>query len=407
MDISSSLTGTKEFRIVKRGYDPDEVNAFLDQIALGVGELKRKLAEAEDKAAAAKAQAAAPAAPAAPAPAPPPAPAPERSAEAEEIHRALILAQRAADEEVRKATEQGEEMLAGARAQAEELRREAEAEVARRREEGRAGLLAEIDELEQARDSLANDVVVLERHVEEQREVVQAAIGELQSLIDHPEAFRVNVDAGVSTAPPAIDRTPAVPQEPEPAAPTAAPAAAPAPAEVAAPRPAVEEEENLPGTTDLGKALAAADAPDEEPDEPAAPEAHTDTRPPRSPFEPAPAPAPAPQATPAAPPADAAPPARSDTTVPVEAPPPAPAPDLFTGPRGGDEDDRDIGPPTEALAPVDAAGDPDEDAFLAELRKAMLDDEPLGPRDKTTLPSPFDDDGNGGGGRRRGFGRRR
>ena len=60
MDVSSSLTGPKEFRIVKRGYDPDEVDAFLDQISLGVAELKRKLAEAGD---------AAKAAPSAPAPA--------------------------------------------------------------------------------------------------------------------------------------------------------------------------------------------------------------------------------------------------------------------------------------------------------------------------------------------------
>ncbi len=382
MDISSSLTGTKEFRIVKRGYDPDEVNAFLDQIALGVGELKRKLAEAEDQATEARAEAVS----AARAPAPD-APAPERSAvavaEAEEIHRALILAQRAADEEVRKATEQGEEMLATAHAQVAELHREAEVEVARRRDEGRAELLAEIDELERARDSLANDVSVLERHVDEQREVVQAAIGELQSLLDHPEAFRVNLDAGVSTGPAVVDRAPALPLEAEPV------------------EPAADDGGPLPGVADLGKALAAAEADDSADDDgdavAPAPEGHTDTRPPRSPFDPAPIPPGPTAATPSS--------AGGDATVQVDAPPPAPEPDPFAGPRGGDEDDRDVGPPTEALAPVDA-GDPDEDAFLAELRKAMLDDEPLGPRDQGTLPSAYDDDTNGGG-RRRGFGRRR
>jgi len=50
MELSSDLSGAKEFTIVKRGYDPDEVNAFLDQIATGVGELKRKLAAAESEA---------------------------------------------------------------------------------------------------------------------------------------------------------------------------------------------------------------------------------------------------------------------------------------------------------------------------------------------------------------------
>ncbi|CAN5559464.1 hypothetical protein BH24ACT4_BH24ACT4_08750 [soil metagenome] len=55
-------------------------------------------------------------------------------------------------------------------------------------------------------------------------------------------------------------------------------------------------------------------------------------------------------------------------------------------------------------------GDPDsEDAFLAELRKAMLDDEPLGPRDQGELdlrqlePPAEDDLGRG----RSRFGRRR
>jgi len=369
MDISSSLTGTKEFRIVKRGYDPDEVNAFLDQIALGVGELKRKLVEAEDTAAIAR-KAASAAPKAAPAPAPAAAPAP--NTEAEEIHRALILAQRAADEEVRKATEEGAALVASARQQAEDLRAEVEAEVARRRDEGRTDLLGEIDELERVRDSLSNDVVVLERHVEEQREVVQAAIGELQSLLDHPEAFRIATETGVSTTPPAIDRAPA-------AAPPA-PASSPAPGGVAPP----VDDEDLPGKADLSAALAWAATDDTD-------EAETPT--PRSDGAPPPVPSAAdPRPVPAA-----------DETVRIASPPPAPAVDL-TGPRGGDDDDRDLGPPTEAVAAVGAA-DPDEDAFLAELRKAMLDDEPLGPRatEDPSLAPGVEDDGRG----RPRFGRRR
>jgi cell division initiation protein len=375
MDISSSLTGTKEFRIVKRGYDPDEVNAFLDQIALGVGELKRKLAEAEDTAVAArKAAAAAPQAPAAPAPAPV---ADTQATQAEEIHRALILAQRAADEEVRKATEQGEAMVASARQQVEALRSDVEAEVARRRDEGRADLLTEIDELERVRDSLSNDVVVLERHVEEQREVVQAAIGELQSLLDHPEAFRIATETGVSTTSPAIDRTPAVPAAtPTPAAADTAPA----------------DDEDLPGKADLSAALAWAEAEDDEPAAAEAPAVRSDGTPPA-----------APSADLRTPPAVAP---AAEESISITSPPPAPPADSFAGPRGGDEDDRDLGPPTEAVATVGSAADPDEDAFLAELRKAMLDDEPLGPRaaEDPGLAAGLDDDA--GRGRPR-FGRRR
>ena len=69
-----------------------------------------------------------------------------------------------------------------------------------RTEAGRASLEGEIAELEGVRAALQNDVVVLERHVDEQREVVQAAIGELQSLLDHPDAFRVAEPTGVSAA---------------------------------------------------------------------------------------------------------------------------------------------------------------------------------------------------------------
>ncbi|HEX7131964.1 MAG TPA: DivIVA domain-containing protein [Iamia sp.] len=376
MDISSSLTGTKEFRIVKRGYDPDEVNAFLDQIALGVGELKRKLAEAEDTAVAArKAASAAPKAPAAPAPAASPA----VDTQADEIHRALILAQRAADEEVRKATEQGEAMVASARQQVEALRADVEAEVARRRDEGRADLLTEIDELERVRDSLSNDVVVLERHVEEQREVVQAAIGELQSLLDHPEAFRIATETGVSTTPPAIDRTPAAP---------AAAAPAPAPDDTAPPA----DDEALPGKADLTAALAWAASEDDAPAEAELPPARADGTPPAAPSADLRTPRTVPPA--------------AEETISITSPPPAPPTDPFAGPRGGDEDERDLGPPTEAVATVGSAADPDEDAFLAELRKAMLDDEPLGPRaaEDPSLGAGLDDDA--GRGRPR-FGRRR
>lgn len=361
MDVSSSLSGPKEFRIVKRGYDPDEVDAFLDQIAFGVAELKRKLAEASD---------AAQSAPAGSAPAPAAASA-TADGRGDEIQRALILASRAADEELRKANEEAATIRAEAQAVADEARQRADAEVAserasleeeiaQRRDEGRAGLLAEISELETVRDSLAGDVVVLERHVDEQREVVQAAIGELQSLLDHPEAFRIAMASGVSSVAPMPDPPPV--------------AAAPADdadeadsAEASGPEPTAEA--TAPVTP---QDLVAASQ-----DDPAAPEL------------------PLGEADDAAPePTEAA-----DSDLADDAP--------SAGPGGAVESVDDPAPPTDAVAAVgDAEG---EDAFLAELRKAMLDDEPLGPRDQgdddLRLSDPdFDDDS--GRGRSR-FGRRK
>ncbi|HXH56440.1 DivIVA domain-containing protein [Iamia sp.] len=363
MDLSSTLSGSKEFRIVKRGYDPEEVDTFLDQISLGVSELKRKLAEAADRAEGDPTAAAGAAGDT-----------PETGAG--EVHRVLILAQRAADEEVRKATEEGERLVTDARAQADDLlanaeqraaglRTEVDREVAQRRDEGRAGLLSEIHELEGVRGSLSNDVVVLERHVEEQREVVQAAIGELQSLLDHPEAFRIAMASGVSTVS-------APPDEPIYVADVEAQETlgggddgpeGPGAEAVASDRGDADRGEAEQGT--IRDELLATQAPGEGDEDDAGP---ADVAPPESVF------------------------ARPDDPTPD-------APQL-TGPP----DDDDAGPPTEAVATV-ADDDPDEDAFLAELRKAMLDDDPLGPRDESLAPSTIvDEDPNRNRPR---FGRRR
>ncbi len=352
MDVSSSLTGPKEFRIVKRGYDPDEVDAFLDQIALGVSELKRKLAEAND---------AATAAPAAPA-----APSTDDAGRADEIHRALILAQRAADEEVRKATEEAEAIRADAQAAADDSRLQSDAaaaekraaveeEVARRREEGRAALLSEISELEGVRDSLAGDVVVLERHVDEQREVVQAAIGELQSLLDHPEAFRVAATTGVDVST-HLTADPVTRTDPDEGDDDPGPDAGPGgPADEGPPPAPLPDDGGV--TDDAGDGHQGP--------------ATTEPEPAPEPVRAA-APVADPPTPPEAAPADAAPSSAEDPSI-----------DLRVG-----VDEGDGGPPTEALAPVGGADS--EDAFLAELRKAMLDDEPLGPR--------RDDDGPAAGG---------
>lgn len=59
----------------------------------------------------------------------------------------------------------------------------------------------------------------------------------------------------------------------------------------------------------------------------------------------------------------------------ADGPPPRPPADVDPGP------DPDPGPPTEAVD-VLAERDADDEAYLAELRKAMTDDAPLGPREE-------------------------
>ena len=61
----------------------------------------------------------------------------------------------------------------------------------------------------------------------------------------------------------------------------------------------------------------------------------------------------------------------------VDTPMPAPSPAYAEPPA-------ETGPDTEAVD-VFAPRDPDDDAYLAELRKAMTDESPLGPRDEDPL----------------------
>ena len=148
---------TKQFQHVrfKEGFDPDEVDDFLDEIVV---EWRKALAENEElKAKIASLESGAAAAPApiaeAPAPTPAPAPAPAAaSAEAPGMASAGIieLAQRLHDEHVAEGIAQRDQLIAEARSQAASIVAEAESrgrdEVARLDRE-RTSLEARISEL--------------------------------------------------------------------------------------------------------------------------------------------------------------------------------------------------------------------------------------------------------------------
>jgi DivIVA domain-containing protein len=125
---------TKQFQHVrfKEGFDPDEVDDFLDEIvvewrkALAENEeLKAKLAAYESGAA--PARAAEPAAAPAPAPAPTPAPAAAESGAPGAASAGIIeLAQRLHDEHVAEGRAQSEKLIADAKAQAASIINDAE-----------------------------------------------------------------------------------------------------------------------------------------------------------------------------------------------------------------------------------------------------------------------------------------
>jgi cell division initiation protein len=322
MDVTPQLLHDVEFREAKRGgYNTQDVDEFLERLAVGlerqdaaVKEARQRIDAAEARAAEAERRAAL---------------AEQRASETSDsddtLKRTLVLAQRTADAAIREAEEQAAKTLSSAQDQAARLladaqeasaraRAEAEDEARRAQQEARAMVLAEMHELEATRDQLRDDVDVLERHLDEQRDRLRQAVRDLQALLDDPAALR--------------------------------PTEIPVVSDVIAPEP-VAARPPLVAAEDLEDAEAW--APDEDV------WGEVDERP--------------------------------------ASPPPSAA--------YADEPHED-GPPTEAVD-VLAERDADDDAYLAELRKAMTDETPLGPRDDDN-DALFD--GGADTGRSR-FGRRR
>jgi DivIVA domain-containing protein len=348
-------------------------------------------------------------------------------AAAEEAHRTLLLAQRTADAAVREAREDAEkmrahatehaetvtadadaaaaktiadaeakaaELVSGAEARAARLQADAEAQAIAERRDARQRLASEIAELEGARESLRSDVTLLERHVEEQRSQLSSTISELHRLLDDPSGFRL-APAPALAEPQLPDFSdldePEAVAEPEPAAEeTDTEAEVPAGAaddagltQGAAPE-AVEKVEHAEPEHVESEHVEAVVEPTVEPiadpgpfaAPPASAEAATEAAPVADVVvidsdEPAP---PAPEAS-----AGAVPQAMLFEAVDHEAPD-VRIDEVETGPATAPVAAVDLG--VEEPAPASAANAAtDDDAFLAELRKAMADDEPLGPRD--------------------------
>lgn len=147
---------TKQFQHVrfKEGFDPDEVDDFLDEIVV---EWRKVIAERDELAAkvaayeSGSAPAAAPA-PAAPAPAPAAEPSPSNAAAPVATAGIIELAQRLHDEHVAEGLAQRDKLIADAKAQAASIVSEAETrgrEEAAKLDRERSGLETRISELRQ------------------------------------------------------------------------------------------------------------------------------------------------------------------------------------------------------------------------------------------------------------------
>ena len=195
MDVTPQVINEVEFHQKMRGYDPDEVDDFLERVAVAFEQLQERIRSAEQRAAVVEKRAAeGPRAPVAPA-------GPSEAEATETIQRTLVLAQRTADAAIKDAQdearriveavqEQAQRQQAEAQEQARKLVVDAEAEARKSGDETRQRLIKEIITLEETRDALRADHGILERHLDEQRLRLRSSIGDLQRLLDDPGRLR-------------------------------------------------------------------------------------------------------------------------------------------------------------------------------------------------------------------------
>ncbi len=158
MAITPADIQAQTFSEAKRGYDPAEVDVFLEQLSAEVDamlskivDLKNRLTATEQQLAEAQAQLANQ-----PAPAPVAAPQPDYSASERQISAALIAAQQTADNIVNDAQANAQRICDEADAKAREVIRQALQE---KQEE-----LKEIDRLKASREDFKNEYLKLLQH---------------------------------------------------------------------------------------------------------------------------------------------------------------------------------------------------------------------------------------------------
>ena len=278
MEESPVLVSNVEFDEVKRGYDPEQVDAYLEEVGKAVGVLKSMLREAVERAESADARVAetlrakasaesmlnevqtglasleqarevaererdAALAKLATAP---------EDQESEALKKMLMLAQRTADSAVEEAQASAKNIVADARTKAAEVVADAETRAERLLIEAQkvadelikektGALVLQVRELERRRDDLFADVQSLVDHLKDHRQRLHDAVLHMGALIDGPIALRpdglpeLRTLAGESTV---ADR---VAELESAAAPAGAPAPAPAPAPVVPAAPPVSE----------------------------------------------------------------------------------------------------------------------------------------------------------------------
>jgi cell division initiation protein len=221
------------FSVARKGYDPDEVDNFLERVSAAVAQLQEKLRHATAAQEAAETRAAdairnesrlqsriAELEASGGAPVVVPVTTVDATADAEAASGVLVMAQRTADATIN-----------DARTRAAQLIAEAEAESTRIVGGAHARADEATLELERRRRELVADNEALEAFVAEQRSQLAASVSRIQNVLDDPAALRV-APSPVATPVETPDPAPAEPVRTEPA---------PSPVSVSTPPPAAAD----------------------------------------------------------------------------------------------------------------------------------------------------------------------
>jgi len=233
MDVTPQLIEQIDFSEKFRGYDPDQVDDFLERVGATIAELSKTSREALQRAERAEAELRN-------APEPSRAPAAVMSDEEEAMQstRTLMMAKRTADAAIADARQEAQKLVADARATAEQQQREAQTEADRivgearvnadqmtqkataeaNREYGirRDQILAEIGELENRKVGMAGQLLAIESRLDEYRAGLGTIHGAIGSILDNPEAALRSPLPGVDVA--SIARSTVEPAAVQPAA---------------------------------------------------------------------------------------------------------------------------------------------------------------------------------------------
>ena len=180
MDLTPDLLRTVEFNDAKkRGYDPDEVDEFLDRAAADLDRQHARLRELETRADAAEKRAVQIEAEVR-----------ERSDSDETLRRTLVLAQRTADAAIKEAQDEAARIVAEARQKADGMISSAEEQVRRDVGATRDRLQSEIRDLETRRGQLHDRITDLSAHLDTERDRLRSQLEQLRTSLDD-EAMRV------------------------------------------------------------------------------------------------------------------------------------------------------------------------------------------------------------------------